>query len=256
MKKIFLIMVLMSPFNTLYAAENIYTEKTNGIYVSMKSGNILIVDISDVAKNVYGTQKYPLQIGDQIIGRCNFEYKTLDDFKKPCAKEPTGYTSYKIIRNGEIYYRVAKDLNDNEQKQVRVISTAPEKKDSQNIDEELITEAKNQCKKIGFKTTTSDYNNCVLKIYTTKIDKQEKSPIVQQTYIQSPTPQVDQDSLKRQEAANQEALRLQRAATVMQYLNNMKPYQLPMPQVQQPVIPPIRNTHCTTYGNDTNCTTN
>jgi len=54
---------------------------------------------------------------------------------------------------------------------------------------------------------------------------------------------------------NADADRRQRAAAILvPYLQNNKPYQVPMPQVQQPIIRPSINTNCTTYGNQINCT--
>ena len=199
-----------------------------------------------------------LQVGDQIIKRCNFDLTNFNDFNKACVASTDGtgyfpdYISFKVIRNGVEYFPMAKILSNSDQ---QLIIASLEKKDKlkeSQIDETLINEAKNQCKKIGFKIATSDFNNCVLKIYTTKIEKLEKSPVAQQAYTQSPNPQIDQDLLKRQEVANQELLRQQRALTVMQYLNNMRPYQLPAPQPQQPK--PITNTNCTRSGDQFNCT--
>lgn len=57
------------------------------------------------------------------------------------------------------------------------------------------------------------------------------------------------------DASSADAERRQRAAQILApYLLNNKPYQVPMPQVQQPIIRPPVNTNCTTYGNQTNCT--
>jgi hypothetical protein len=70
MKQLFFISLFFLLAQTINADENIYTDKTNGIYVTMKDAKILILDISEVAKSNYPNQKYPLQIGDQIIVSC------------------------------------------------------------------------------------------------------------------------------------------------------------------------------------------
>lgn len=66
---------------------------------------------------------------------------------------------------------------------------------------------------------------------------------------------IDQqnDAARKQEAANDAAARREKAAILMQYMNGNKPYQLPMPQVQQPIIRPSTNTNCISYGNQINC---
>ncbi len=107
-------------------------------------------------------------------------------------------------------------------------------------------------------TYRQDMDNVYIKLLTSSITIGEanikKAELV--TKLNSDTSQANNDYIRALNDRNSSDVdRRQRAAAILiPYLQNNKPYQLPMPQVQQPVIRPSVNTNCTTYGNQTNCT--
>lgn len=109
-----------------------------------------------------------------------------------------------------------------------------------------------------FSSYWQEMDNVYIKLLTSSITIGEgnikKAELL--TKLNSDTSQANSDYIRALNDRNSsDADRRQRAAAILvPYLQNNKPYQLPMPQVQQPVIRPPVNTNCTTYGNQTNCT--
>lgn len=218
--------------NSAYAYEDVF-----GLTVEQKEGKLIVVAISDNSKTT-------LKINDVIVEVNGVGVKTLDEYKTFSNNKQSQYVNLRVISNGELVIRSAKNFIYEEASSQATTSTNnanTKARIEKNNEEAIIANSKVRCEKIGFKADTADYTNCVFKLYTYELDTKKPAIVQQNNTVEVQAKVIDEDAQRRE-----------KALLMMQYMNfNNKPIQLQPYQMQ---IRPSINTNCSTYGNQTNCT--
>jgi len=228
--------MLIMQFELLaHATDNVIEDKF-GLSVEQAGGKLLIIAINENSRTT-------LMVNDEIVEVNGRKVLAIDEYRNAINYKSAEYEYFKVIRNGDLVLRAAKNLKYQTSNTEQLNQSSKARVDKNN-EEVIIENAKVKCEKIGFKADTADFTNCVFKLYTNELDARKQVDIPTNNTADVQTRQVDEDALRRE-----------KALLMLQYLNTNKPYQIPAPQVYQLPIRPSVNTNCTTYGNQTNCTT-